>query len=92
MRLFFNVSKMREGNVTALRLSKAELNFRIMKPNIDPETEERVELYGSQGGRIRFLGYKVIENHMNEHWISYDVTEALKSWLQGQWKEGLCND
>ncbi|KAI4878920.1 hypothetical protein NFI96_025786 [Prochilodus magdalenae] len=87
MRLFFDVTEIRKSIVDNSLLSLAELRLRIKGTNILPGSEERLELYHGSGGQEQYLGFQIISNALANHWISFDVTATLKSWIQGADKE-----
>ena len=62
-------------------LSRAELRLFIRKPNI--EKEQRLELYQGLGPDARYIGSRFVYSSSAERWLSFDVTQTLKDWLQG---------
>ncbi|XP_077468344.1 transforming growth factor, beta 1a [Stigmatopora argus] len=79
--LSFNMSEIR-GNVGESRLlTTAELRMLIKNPSIP--SEQRVELYRGVGPSARYLGSRFVTNQLKDKWLSFDVTETLQDWIQG---------
>ncbi|KAJ8342564.1 hypothetical protein SKAU_G00324920 [Synaphobranchus kaupii] len=81
--LLFNISEMRAGLGSERLLSLAELRLLIKHPNMAPGTEQRLELYRGLGDRARYLASRFVSNSWLDRWLSFDVTQTLKEWLQG---------
>lgn len=83
--MFFNISEIRNSVGDFRLLTSAELRMLIKKTMIPGE--QRVELYQGQGkASERYLGSRFITNEWSGQWLSFDVTETLKNWLQGTGK------
>ncbi|KAL4630911.1 TGF beta-1-like [Arapaima gigas] len=82
----FNLSEIRARVVSEQLLSMAELRLLIKNPNI-PGSEQRLELYSGFGDRGRYVGTRFVTNAMNDHWLSFDVTQTLREWLLGKEQE-----
>lgn len=63
-------------------VSQAELRLLIRDPKIAPGSEQRLELYQGTGTKARYLNSHFITNELDNKWISFDVTQTVKSWLQ----------
>ncbi|XP_026222732.1 transforming growth factor, beta 1a [Anabas testudineus] len=86
--MFFNISEIRNSVGDFRLLTSAELRMLIKKTMIPGE--QRVELYQGQGkASERYLGSRFITNEWSGQWLSFDVTETLKNWLQGTEDEQL---
>nr|QAA78534.1 transforming growth factor beta 1 [Siganus canaliculatus] len=79
--LFFDVSEMRSSVGDYRLLTSAELRMLIKKTTIP--IEQRVELYQVTGTSARYLASRFITNKWKDKWLSFDVTETLRDWLQG---------
>lgn len=77
----FNISEIRSNVGDGLLLTRAELRMLIKEPMI--LNEERVELYHSQGTSTHYLASRFVTNTLKDKWLSFDVTEPLQTWLQG---------
>ncbi|TSL04228.1 Transforming growth factor beta-1 [Bagarius yarrelli] len=80
--MLFNVTAMRAVLGLERMISQAELRLLIRVPRIAPGKEERLELYQGAGDKARYLDSHFITNELNGKWISFDVTQTLKNWLQ----------
>ncbi|XP_017260047.1 transforming growth factor, beta 1a [Kryptolebias marmoratus] len=76
----FNMPVVRRSVGDASLLTSAELRMYIKDPRI-PE-EQRVELYYSTNGSVRYHASRFITNHLKDKWLSFDVTEPLQKWLR----------
>ncbi|KAM9359322.1 transforming growth factor, beta 1a [Symphorus nematophorus] len=76
----FNISVIRESVGDYHLLTSAELRMLIMKTWI--AKDQRVELYEGQGSSARYLAFRFIENNLKGKWLSFDVTETLRRWLE----------
>lgn len=83
--LLFNTTEMRKSVGDSNMLSGAELRLLIKSPNII--TEQRLELYKGLGPDARYLGSRFISNAWRDRWLSFDVTQTVKDWLQGSVEE-----
>ncbi|XP_046891664.1 transforming growth factor, beta 1a isoform X2 [Hypomesus transpacificus] len=83
--LLFNITDMRANVGDSDLLSSAELRLFIRKPNI--EKEQRLELYQGLGPDARYIGSRFVYSSSAERWLSFDVTQTLKDWLQGSAEE-----
>lgn len=87
----FNISDIR-GSIGDYRLlTTAELRILIKTTAI--LVEQRVELYQGLGTSARYLASRFITNKWKDKWLSFDVTETLQKWLEGngELKQALCN-
>ncbi|XP_014846248.1 PREDICTED: transforming growth factor beta-1-like [Poecilia mexicana] len=80
--MFFNIAEIRNTVGNFQLLTTAELRMLIKKPSIDKE--QRVELYYSTGASFRYHASRFVTNALKEKWLSFDITEPLQQWLQGQ--------
>ncbi|XP_056904959.1 transforming growth factor, beta 1a isoform X1 [Takifugu flavidus] len=76
----FNISEIRQSVGKYHQLTSAELRIHIKKTTIF--TEQRVELYYGLDSSARYLTTRFINNKMKDKWISFDVTEPLRKWLE----------
>ncbi|XP_036936263.1 transforming growth factor, beta 1a isoform X4 [Acanthopagrus latus] len=77
----FNISDIR-GSIGDYRLlTTAELRILIKTTAI--LVEQRVELYQGLGTSARYLASRFITNKWKDKWLSFDVTETLQKWLEG---------
>ncbi|XP_032365694.1 transforming growth factor, beta 1a [Etheostoma spectabile] len=79
--MFFNIFEIRQSVGDHHLLTSAELRMLIKQPSIP--TEQRVELYQGLGSSARYLTSRFITNKLKDKWLSFDVTETLRNWLQG---------
>ncbi|XP_062867250.1 transforming growth factor beta-1 proprotein [Trichomycterus rosablanca] len=64
-------------------ISQAELRLLIKEVSLNANTtEQRLELYHGTGNHSQYLSSHFITNKQNGTWISFDVTQTLKNWLQ----------
>lgn len=80
----FNISEIRQSVGDYHLLTSAELRM-LIKETVIP-SEQRVELYHGLGSSARYLASRFITNQWKDKWLSFDVTEPLKEWLQGTGK------
>ncbi|KAK3523955.1 hypothetical protein QTP70_016762 [Hemibagrus guttatus] len=80
--MLFNVTAMRDVLGLERMVSQAELRLLIKDPRLAPGNEERLELYHGAGDKARYLNSQSITNDLNGKWISFDVTQTVKNWLQ----------
>lgn len=76
----FNATEMRESLGDASLLHRAEL--RLLIKNTNMQTEQRLELYQDLGDSARYLGWRFVSLAWKDRWLSFDVTQTLKEWLQ----------
>ncbi|XP_062391870.1 transforming growth factor beta-1 proprotein [Sardina pilchardus] len=80
--LLFNLTQMRASLGPDL-LSRAELRLQIKSPLMPNGTEQRLELYRGTGQQSRYLGSRFVSRDLADRWLSFDVTQTLRDWLQG---------
>ncbi|XP_072248015.1 transforming growth factor, beta 1a [Leuresthes tenuis] len=78
--MFFNISEIRNSVGDDRLLTSAELRMFIKTTTIP--TEQRVELYYGSGDTTRYHASRFVTNALKEKWLSFDVTEPLRSWLR----------
>ncbi|KAI1903505.1 hypothetical protein AGOR_G00027880 [Albula goreensis] len=83
----FNLSEMRASLGSERLLSLAELRLLIKNPNMSPGMEQRLELYKGLGDSARYVGYRFVNNEWKNRWLSFDVTQTVREWLQGSEEE-----
>lgn len=77
----FSISEIRKSVGEFHLLTSAELRVLIKEPKIPDE--QRVELYQGMDAKARYLASRFISNEWKDKWMSFDVTNTLKDWLQG---------
>lgn len=82
MVMLFNVTAMKGVLGSDRMISQAELRLLIRDPKIPSGNEQRLELYHGAGDKARYLNSHFITNELNGKWISFDVTQIVKNWLQ----------
>ncbi|KAJ8366838.1 hypothetical protein AAFF_G00338920 [Aldrovandia affinis] len=82
-KMLFNVSEIRSRVPSDRLVSHAELRLLIKNSHMAQDQEQRLELYKGVGDTARYLGSHFVTNDLNERWLSFDVTQTLKDWLQG---------
>uniref|UniRef100_A0A8C5WGQ6 Transforming growth factor beta n=1 Tax=Leptobrachium leishanense TaxID=445787 RepID=A0A8C5WGQ6_9ANUR len=89
-KLTFNASQVWKTVQNAPLLHQAELRmFRKKNDGIDFGMEWRVELYRAQANNsFRYLDSKFVLAR-REEWLSFDVTETVKDWVEHQEKTGV---
>ncbi|KAG5285132.1 hypothetical protein AALO_G00034430 [Alosa alosa] len=80
--ILFNLTEMRSSLGTD-QLSRAELRIQIKNPHMPNGTEQRLELYRGIGLQTRYLASRFVSRDLADHWLSFDVTQTLRDWLQG---------
>ncbi|KAL2095332.1 hypothetical protein ACEWY4_010051 [Coilia grayii] len=80
--MLFNLTEMRSSLGSDV-LFQAELRFLIKNPAMPNGTEQRLELYRGTGQRARYLGSRFVSRDSADSWLSFDVTQTLREWLQG---------
>ncbi|KAI5622508.1 transforming growth factor beta-1, partial [Silurus asotus] len=78
----FNVTAMKAVLGAKPMVSQAELRLLIKDSRIAPGNEQRLELYYGSGDKARYLYSQTITNELKGKWISFDVTQTVKNWLQ----------
>ncbi|XP_063061784.1 transforming growth factor beta-1 proprotein-like [Engraulis encrasicolus] len=79
-KLLFSVKDMLEKMSAAL-LTSAELRLPISKPSM--KDEQRLELYRVlPGTKTRYLGSRFVNNSMNNAWLTFDITDTVREWLE----------
>lgn len=78
--MFFNLTEIRSSVGDHPLLTTAELRMLIKQTAI--QSEQRVELYKGVGASARYLASRFITNQMRDKWLSFDVTETLRKWLE----------
>lgn len=78
--MFFNITEIRTSVGDSPLLTTAELRMLIKQTAI--QSEQRVELYKGVGNSARYLASRFITNQMRDKWLSFDVTETLRKWLE----------
>lgn len=84
----FSISEIRTKVGDGQLLTRAELRMLIKEPMI--LSEERVELYHSQGTSTRYLASRFVTNTLKDKWLSFDVTEPLRTWLKENGEISIC--
>lgn len=85
--MLFNMSEMRSVLGTDRLLSQAELRLLIKNRGMQDSSEQRLELYRGVGDKARYMKSHFISKEWANRWISFDVTQTLREWLQGAGKE-----
>lgn len=80
--MYFNITDIRMSVGGYRMLTTAELRMLIKQTNI--QNKQRVELYEGVGTSPNYLTSRFISNKMRDKWLSFDVTETLRRWLQGK--------
>ncbi|CAG6008385.1 unnamed protein product [Menidia menidia] len=78
--MYFNISEIRRSVGDHRLLTSAELRMLIRSTTIP--TEQRVELYYGGGAGARYHASRFVTNELKDKWLSFDVTEPLRGWLQ----------
>lgn len=86
--MHFNITAMKGVLGLEHTVSQAELRLFIRDTKIAPTNKERLELYEGAGDKAQYLKSHFITNELNGKWISFDVTQTVKKWLQnpGEWE------
>lgn len=63
-------------------IHQAELRLLVKKGATDPNVEHRLELYKVIGENTRYLDSLFFTKKLEQRWVSVDVTQTLKDWLQ----------
>ncbi|MCJ8740866.1 hypothetical protein PDJAM_G00063900 [Pangasius djambal] len=87
MVMLFNVTAMKDVLGLDRMVSQAELRLLIRDPRIAPGSVQRLELYHGAGDKAQYLNSRLITNELNSKWISFDVTQTVKTWLQNPEEE-----
>lgn len=78
--MIFNLTEIRTSVGDSPLLTTAELRMLIKQTAI--QSEQRVELYKGVGTSARYLASRFITNQMRDKWLSFDVTETIRKWLE----------
>lgn len=79
--MYFNIADIRTSVGNHRLLTTAELRMLIKDTFI--KDKQRVELYQGVGPEAHHLASRFITNQMRDKWLSFDVTETLQKWLEG---------
>ncbi|XP_059382273.1 transforming growth factor beta-1 proprotein [Carassius carassius] len=82
VKLRFNITDISHKLGFNHTVSQVELRMQIKDVSIDPGSEQRLELYQVTRNISRYLESRFISSQMSEKWLSFDVTQTLKDWLQ----------
>lgn len=82
MLLWFNITDISHKLGLNCTVSQVELRMQIKDVSIAPDSEKRLELYQVTGNKSRYLESRFISSQMTGKWLSFDVTQTLKDWLQ----------
>ncbi|XP_041092262.1 transforming growth factor beta-1 proprotein-like [Polyodon spathula] len=85
IQIFFNMSQMRRNISSEALIHYAELRLFVKQSTLQPEKEQRIELYKGIEGDVpdsRFVSQQDLSS-----WISFDVTKAVKEWMQSSEEE-----
>ncbi|KAM9497637.1 transforming growth factor beta-1 proprotein-like [Salvelinus alpinus] len=85
--MLFNMSEMRSVLGTDRLLSQAELRLLIKNRGMLDGIEQRLELYRGIGDKARYMKSHFVSKEWANRWISFDVTQTLREWLQGAGEE-----
>lgn len=80
--MLFDVTAMKAVLGLDHMVSQAELRLLIKDTKIPPGNDQRLELYQGAGDKARYLNSHFINNELNDKYISFDVTQTVKNWLQ----------
>ncbi|KAK3534023.1 hypothetical protein QTP86_000646 [Hemibagrus guttatus] len=86
-RLFFDVSKMKQSIKNYKLLTQAKLRLRVKDPAIQRGMTQRLEIYKILGSSAEYLDFYDISNDLLDKWISIDITDTVKEWLQSSENE-----
>ncbi|KAM9318247.1 transforming growth factor, beta 1a [Pholidichthys leucotaenia] len=78
--MYFNILEMRSSIGDSQLLTSAELRMLIKSPNI--AGTQRVELYYYKGSVATYHTSRFINNSLKDKWLTFDVAEPLRRWLQ----------
>ncbi|KAB5548960.1 hypothetical protein PHYPO_G00061680 [Pangasianodon hypophthalmus] len=87
MVMLFNVTAMKDVLGLDRMVSQAELRLLIREAKIAPGSVQRLELYHGAGDKAQYLNSRLITNELSSKWISFDVTQTVKTWLQNPEEE-----
>ncbi|KAK6470678.1 transforming growth factor beta-1 proprotein-like [Huso huso] len=85
--LFFNMSQMRRNISSEALIHYAELRLFVKQSTIEPKKEQRIELYKGTGNSSRYIDSRFLTQQDLTSWISFDVTKAIKEWMQSSEEE-----
>ncbi|XP_073680242.1 transforming growth factor beta-1 proprotein [Garra rufa] len=80
--LRFNITDISHTLGLHRTIYQVELRLRMTDSSIAHDSEERLELYQVTGNKSRYLESRFISRQMTGKWLSFDVTQTLKDWLQ----------
>lgn len=80
--MYFNITAMKGVLGLDRTVSQAELRLLIRDTKIALPNKQRLELYEGAGDKAQYLKSHFITNEQNGKWISFDVTQTVKKWLQ----------
>ncbi|XP_016133183.1 transforming growth factor beta-1 [Sinocyclocheilus grahami] len=80
--LWFNITDISHKLGLDHTISQVELRLHIWDASMAPDSEQRLELYQVTGNKSRYLESRFISSLMTGKWLSFDVTQTLKDWLQ----------
>ncbi|XP_061575859.1 transforming growth factor, beta 1a [Cololabis saira] len=78
--MIFNISEIQKSVGDFTLLTSAELRMLIRNTRI--KDKQRVELYYTLDSATHYHASKFISNPWKDQWLSIDVTEPLRKWLQ----------
>lgn len=90
MLLWFNITDISHKLGLNCTVSQVELRMQIKDVSIAPDSEKRLELYQVTGNKSRYLESRFISSQMTGKWLSFDVTQTLKDWLQRNGEKQRC--
>nr|ABU55371.1 transforming growth factor-beta [Carassius auratus] len=79
-KILFNITDISHTLGLDCTISQVGLRMRIM--SFSGATEQRLELYQGTGNNSRYLESRFISDKMASKWLTFDVTQTLKDWLQ----------
>ncbi|XP_035240564.1 transforming growth factor beta-1 proprotein-like [Anguilla anguilla] len=84
-----DVSEIRASIGNERLVTRAELRLLIKDTSMTQDQEQRLELYKGVGDSARYLSSRLVTKALNDLWLSFDVTQTLKDWLndpeENQW-------
>ncbi|KAF4098608.1 transforming growth factor beta-1 proprotein isoform X2 [Onychostoma macrolepis] len=80
--LWFNITDISHKLGLNHTVSQVELRMQIRDASMAPDSEQRLELYQITGNKSRYLESRFISIQMIGKWLTFDVTQTLKDWLQ----------
>ncbi|MGH0188821.1 UNVERIFIED_CONTAM: hypothetical protein FKN15_031571 [Acipenser sinensis] len=76
------MSQMRRNISSEALIHYAELRLFVKQSTIEPKKEQRIELYKGTGNSSRYIDSRFLTQQDLTSWISFDVTKAIKEWMQ----------